>query len=68
MGSNVEMKSPYLVKKYKLDEKVYFNFKELLMYLRVYFNIDYENFILKVKYIIEFNYAEFNAIYFILIL
>jgi hypothetical protein len=37
------------MKKYSLDSTVYFNLTELLVFLKMYFNLDYENFILKVN-------------------
>ena len=36
-------------KKYKNNNKIYFSLNELLVFLSIYFRIDYENFILKVS-------------------
>jgi hypothetical protein len=40
-------------KKYSINNStVYYNLTELLIFLKKYFNIDYENYILKVRFII----------------
>ncbi len=47
INSNLNnINTPYF-KKYLINECTYYNLTELLLFLKTYFNIDYENFILK---------------------